>query len=66
MRNDANDAFENRGKGVVHIGNLLVGFRNGLGQSARTRTGRGHRIGVEQRGRRQRETARARCEITGD
>jgi hypothetical protein len=47
MRNDANDAFENRGKGVVHIGNLLVGFRNGLGQSARTRTGSGHRIWVE-------------------
>jgi hypothetical protein len=47
MRNDANDAFENRGKGVVHIGNLLVGFRSGLGHSPRARAGSGHRIWVE-------------------
>jgi hypothetical protein len=63
MRKNAKDDFEERCKGVVHVGGMPVGLRHGLVDSARARTSWGQRLRFECSGRTKRETACARGEI---
>ena len=66
MRKNANDDFEKRCKGVVHVRCMPVGLRQRVVYSPRTRTSWGQHLRFGCSGRTKRETAYARGEIPGE